>query len=94
MPGTGEAPIKIGPGAERMFRAPSTGSLRAGCRHGTSRALRGSFGGYWACKLAVAERERLIGVVAQAPPVHEAFSAGYARGISPTPNIFSSWATP
>jgi esterase FrsA len=39
----------------------------------------GSFGGYWAVKLAVAERERLRGVVAQAPPVDRFFAAEFAR---------------
>lgn len=81
MPGTGEAPIKIGPGAERMFSRAIDWLVARGDVDTARVALYGgSFGGYWACKLAVAERERLIGVVAQAPPVHEAFSAGYARG--------------
>jgi esterase FrsA len=81
MPGTGEAPIKIGPGAERMFSHVIDYLLERGDIDGSRIALYGgSFGGYWACKLAVTERARLIGVVAQAPPVHEAFSADYARG--------------
>jgi dienelactone hydrolase len=81
MPGTGEAPIKIAPGAERMFsRAIDWLRTRAGVDPARIALYGGSFGGYWACKLAVTERERLIGVVAQAPPVHEAFSADFARG--------------
>ena len=81
MPGTGEAPIKIGPGAERMFsRALDWLFARSDVDAARVALYGGSFGGYWACKLAVSERERLVGVVAQAPPVHEAFSSGYARG--------------
>ena len=33
----------------------------------------GSFGGYWATILAVTEKSRLRGVVAQSPPIHETF---------------------
>ncbi len=80
MPGTGEAPIKIAPGAERMFsRALDWLPARSGIDASRVALYGGSFGGYWACKLAVAERERLRGVVAQAPPVHEAFSSDFAR---------------
>lgn len=81
MPGTGEAPIKIAPGAERMFsRALDWLVARADVDASRVALYGGSFGGYWACKLAVSERERLVGVVAQAPPVHEAFSSEFARG--------------
>ncbi|HEY5341704.1 MAG TPA: alpha/beta fold hydrolase [Candidatus Aquilonibacter sp.] len=81
MPGTGEAPIKIAPGAERMFsRAIDWLVARADVDGARIALYGGSFGGYWACKLAVTERERLVGAVAQAPPVHEAFSSDYARG--------------
>ena len=34
----------------------------------------GSFGGYWATILAVTERARLRGVIAQSPPIHDTFS--------------------
>jgi dipeptidyl aminopeptidase/acylaminoacyl peptidase len=33
-----------------------------------------SFGGYWAAKLAITEKARLLGSVAQSPPVDETFS--------------------
>ena len=80
MPGTGEAPIKIAPGAERMFsRAIDWLLERPDVDRARIALYGGSFGGYWACKLAVTERARLIGVVAQAPPVHEAFSSAFAR---------------
>jgi dipeptidyl aminopeptidase/acylaminoacyl peptidase len=37
----------------------------------------GSFGAHWAAKLAVMERERLCAVVAQSPPVHDAFQPAF-----------------
>jgi esterase FrsA len=81
MPGTGEAPIKIAPGAERMFsRAIDWLVARPDVDAARVALYGGSFGGYWACKLAVTERERLAGVVAQAPPIHAAFSEEFARG--------------
>ena len=80
MPGTGEAPIKVEPGAERMFSRAIDMLLAHERVAGERIALYGgSFGGYWACKLAVTERERLRGVVAQAPPVDRFFSADFAR---------------
>ena len=76
MPGTGEAPIKIAPGAERMLSrlldwvvaAPETDKSRIA-------VYGGSFGGYWSTILAAPERERLKAVVAQSPPIDETFSA-------------------
>ncbi len=80
MPGTGEAPINVEPGAERMFSRAIDALLAHERIAGERIALYGgSFGGYWACKLAVTERKRLRGVVAQAPPVDRFFSAEFAR---------------
>ena len=79
MPGTGEAPIKIAPGAERMFsRAIDHVAARPEVDAARLAIYGGSFGGYWAVKLAVVERERVLGVVAQAPPVAEFFSAAFS----------------
>ena len=80
MPGTGEAPLKIEPGAERMFARALDHMLER--REIDARRVAiygGSFGGYWACKLAVTERERIVGAVAQAPPVDAFFSAAFAQ---------------
>jgi dienelactone hydrolase len=80
MPGTGEAPIKIESNSERMFSHAIDALLARPEVDPTRVALYGgSFGGYWACKLAVTERERLRGVVAQAPPVDRFFHADFAR---------------
>ena len=79
MPGTGQAPIKIEPGAERMFSVAIDALIARDDVDANRLALYGgSFGGYWACKLAVTERARLRGVVAQAPPVDQFFGAEFA----------------
>ncbi len=79
MPGTGQAPVKTASGAERMFSCALDALMtRPEVDRERVAVYGGSFGGYWACKLAVTERERLRGVVAQAPPVHEFFSAEFA----------------
>ena len=79
-PGTGQAPLKAGPTAERMFtpildylaRRPEIDATRL-LVHGVS------FGGYWAAKLAMQEPTRLAGVVAQSAPVHDFFSEKFTR---------------
>jgi esterase FrsA len=79
-PGTGEAPLKVSVNSERMFsRAldylvsrPEIDKSRI-LVHGVS------FGAYWATKLAVVERERLVGAVAQSAPVDEFFSEKFTR---------------
>ena len=79
MPGTGQAPVKIKPGAERMFSSAIDALAARPDVDATRLALYGgSFGGYWACKLAVTECDRLRGVVAQAPPVDRFFGAEFA----------------
>jgi pimeloyl-ACP methyl ester carboxylesterase len=77
MPGTGEAPIKVAPGAERMLSRLLDMALENPTAVDRSRiaVYGGSFGGYWATILAVKEHTRLSAVVAQSPPVHETFSA-------------------
>src|SRR5712692_3004018 len=73
-PGTGQAPIKAGETAERMFSGvldylqtrPEVDKTRIGVDGQ-------SFGAYWATKLAILEHGRLKAVVAQSPPVHITF---------------------
>ncbi len=79
-PGTGETPLKISPTADRMFSA----TIDFVCRMPQTDPDRlllygGSFGGYWAAKLAVTERERLRAVVVQSPPVHTVFDEQFLR---------------
>jgi pimeloyl-ACP methyl ester carboxylesterase len=80
MPGTGEAPIKVDLGAERMFSTvldylttrPEVDSKRIAIRSV-------SWSGYWAAKLAYIERARLRGVVIQGGPVDGYFTPDWQR---------------
>jgi pimeloyl-ACP methyl ester carboxylesterase len=79
-PGTGQAPVKVSPTADRML---SKVIDYLGTRkeidpkrivmHGVS------FGGYWGAKLAIVEHDRLRGVVVQSPPVHNGFQAEFLK---------------
>ena len=77
-PGTGQAPIKAGLTAERMF-APVLDYLATRPEVDKSRiAADGqSFGAYWATKLSIVERARLKGVVLQTPPVDASFQKDF-----------------
>jgi len=79
-PGTGQAPLKASPTADRMFSAVLD-HLAQNPRVDRSRVIVSgvSFGGYWAAKLAITERARLLGAVVQSPPVDEVFSERFLR---------------
>ena len=79
-PGTGQAPVKVSANAERMFSAVLD-YLSQHPRVDRSRIIVSgvSFGGYWASKLAITEKARLLGSVAQSPPVDEFFSERFMR---------------
>jgi hypothetical protein len=74
MPGTGEAPIKIDVGSERMF-SKALDALAARSDIDAARIVvqGGSWSGYWAAKLGILERQRLKGVVVQGGPIHNYF---------------------
>ncbi len=82
-PGTGQAPIKASPTADRMFSAVLDYlQTRPEIDHARILAHGVSFGGYWATKLAITEHAitrhgRLLGVVAQSPPVDGALQASF-----------------
>ncbi len=77
-PGTGQAPIKVSPTADRMFSRvldylqtrPEVDKARIAV-HGVS------WGGYWGTKLAIVERARLKAVSAQSPAAHLFFQKDY-----------------
>lgn len=74
MPGTGEAPIKIDVGAERMYsRALDYLATRPEIDAKRIIVQGGSWSGHWAAKLGILERDRLKGVVVQGGPVHNYF---------------------
>jgi esterase/lipase len=77
-PGTGQAPIKVSPTADRMFsRVLDYLQTRAEVDK-TRIAVHGvSWGGYWGTKLAIVERARLKAVSAQSPAAHLFFQKDY-----------------
>jgi len=81
-PGTGQAPIKVSENAERMFSSVIDYLVQRADVDKSRIIVAGvSFGGYWATKLAITEKARILGSVAQSPAVHEYFSSQrqYAR---------------
>lgn len=79
-PGTGQAPVKAGETAERMYSRVIDYLLTRPEIDRSRLLVHGqSFGGYWAAKLAHTERARLAGVVAQSPAVHNTFQAEFYR---------------
>jgi esterase FrsA len=77
-PGTGQAPIKVSPTADRMFSRvidyiqtrPEVDKAKVAV-HGVS------WGAYWGTKLAIVERARLKAVSVQSPPAHLFFQKDY-----------------
>lgn len=85
MPGTGEAPVKMEVGAERMIsKAIDYLSSRSDVDPQRMAVLGASAGGYWAALSAYVERGRLRAVVAQGAPVHNYFQADWQK---------KSWST-
>lgn len=80
MVGTGQAPIKIDTGAERMY-SKALDYLATRPELDAKRVVvqGNSWSGHWAARLAVTERERLKGVVVQGGPVHEYFTPEWQK---------------
>src|SRR3954451_3944605 len=75
MPGTGEAPIKIDVGAERLFsRLLDTLTARKHVDAKRIGFMGVSWGGHWAARVAFTEKDRLRGVVDWAGPADLYFS--------------------
>lgn len=81
-PGTGQAPIKAAPGAERMF-SPVIDYLvqRPDIDHRRIFVYGASYGGYWSTVLAFTQKGRLCGVVSQSPPVDKFFQRASTMAI-------------
>lgn len=74
MPGTGQAPLPLKPGSERIFSAAIDYLLTRSDLDGSRIVVRGiSFGSYWALRAAYREVARLKGVVYHSAPVHNYF---------------------
>lgn len=74
MPGTGQAPIKGDVGAERMFSAVFDWAETRPDIDSTRMFMRGvSWGGHWATRVAIAEKDRLLGAINHGGAVHHFF---------------------
>jgi esterase FrsA len=77
-PGTGQAPIKVSPKADRMFSRVLDYLQTRPEVDKTKIAVHGvSWGAYWGTKLAIVERARLKAVSAQSPAAHLFFQKEY-----------------
>ena len=74
MPGTGQSPIKGDVGSERIFsRVFDWAETRADI-DSTRMFMRGvSWGGHWATRVAIAEKDRLLGAINHGGAVHHFF---------------------
>ena len=77
-PGTGQAPIKVSPTADRMLSRVIDYAQALPQVDKTRLALHGvSWGAYWATKMAIVEHARLRGASASSPPVDKFFQRDY-----------------
>jgi pimeloyl-ACP methyl ester carboxylesterase len=80
MPGTGEAPLLIDVGAERMFsRALDYLQTRPDVDARRIVVQGRSWSGYWAALMAYTEKDRIRGAVVQGVGVHDYFSAEWQK---------------
>jgi len=80
MPGTGEAPIKIDVGAEKMYSSAIDYLLTRPDVDGKRLAAIGvSWGGYWGAILGFTEKDRLKATVDWAGPVHSYFQPEWQK---------------
>ena len=74
MPGTGESPVKIDVGSERVFTVVIDALQKRSDIDPSRLGFQGvSWGGHWAARIAYDEPTRLKGVVVWGGPVHEYF---------------------
>ena len=74
MPGTGQAPIKGDVGSERLFSHVFDWAEERPDIDSTRMFMRGvSWGGHWATRVAIAEKDRLLGAINHGGAVHHFF---------------------
>jgi len=79
-PGTGQAPRKADESADQIYsRVLDYLTTRPEIDKNRILVHGQSFGAYWAAKLAHTEAERLVGAVAQSPPIHRTFQPDFFR---------------
>ena len=79
-PGTGQAPRKADETADQIYSRVLDYLATRGEIDKNRILVHGqSFGAYWAAKLAHTEAKRLVGAVAQSPPIHRTFQPDFFR---------------
>ncbi len=74
MPGTGQSPIKGDVGSERIFSRVFDWAQTRADVDSTRMFMRGvSWGGHWATRVAIAEKDRLLGAINHGGAVHHFF---------------------
>lgn len=74
MPGTGQSPIKGDVGAERVFSRVLDWAETRSDIDASAMFMRGvSWGGHWATRVAIAEKDRLLGAINHGGAVHHFF---------------------
>ena len=74
MPGTGQSPIKGDVGSERIFSRVFDWAQTRPDIDSTRMFMRGvSWGGHWATRVAIAEKDRLLGAINHGGAVHHFF---------------------
>src|SRR3954464_4605414 len=94
MPGTGESPIRIDVGAERIFsRLLDTLAARKDVDPKRIGFMGVSWGGHWATRVGYTEKDRLRGTVAWAGPVDMYFSKDWqAKALGTREYLFDLFA--
>jgi pimeloyl-ACP methyl ester carboxylesterase len=79
-PGTGDAPLPVLPGSERIYSAVIDYVQSRADLDGERIIMRGqSWGSYWSARTGYAEAARLKGVVFQSGPVHHYFQRAWQQ---------------
>ena len=95
MPGTGEAPVSLDIGAERMYsKLIDVLSARSDLDPKRIAVFGASAGGYWSALLAQVEQARLKAAVVMGAPIDHYFDADWQRNPGARRSIFSASATP
>ncbi|HET6181173.1 MAG TPA: alpha/beta hydrolase [Candidatus Sulfotelmatobacter sp.] len=80
-PGTGQAPIKASPTADRMITRVIDYAYSRPEVDKSKLELHGvSWGAYWGTKMAILEKARLKAVSVQSPPIHDDFQREFVLG--------------
>jgi len=92
-PGTGDAPLPVLPGSERIYSAVINYVQSRADLDGERIIMRGqSWGSYWSARTGYAEAARLKGIVFQSGPVHHYFQPAWQQEAFKTKEFLFDYA--